>query len=307
MLLGVLPIFHAFGYTITLWTVLTLPPKGVYHYSPLEPREVGKLCREHGATIMIATPTFLRSYLRRCEPEDFAELDVVFTGAEKLPPELAEAFEQRFGVRPVEGYGATELSPVVSANIPPSRASEPSNEGCAKGRSAGPCPASRSKVVDLETGEDLGAEPPGMLLVSGPNVMQGYFGRPELTAEVIARRLVHDRRRGRDRRRRIHHDHRPRKPVLENRRRDGAAHPHGRGDSQVLALRRRRVEGRRHGRARPEEGRAAGGAHTELRQTPEQICRALGRRAACRRCGFPRPTAFAASRPFPCSAPASWI
>ncbi len=85
VLLGILPIFHSFGYTTTLWTVLTLPPKGIYHFSPLEAREVGKLCRKHGATIMITTPTFVRSFLRRCEPEDFAKLDVVFTGAERLP------------------------------------------------------------------------------------------------------------------------------------------------------------------------------------------------------------------------------
>ena len=77
VLVGVLPMFHSFGYTTTLWTVLTLTPKGVYHYTPLEPRQIGKLCRQHGATILVATPTFLRSYLRRCEPEDFATLDVV--------------------------------------------------------------------------------------------------------------------------------------------------------------------------------------------------------------------------------------
>ena len=71
VLLGILPFFHSFGYTVTLWTVLTLDPKGVYHYSPLEAHEVGKLCRKHGVTIMLSTPTFLRSYVRRCEPEDF--------------------------------------------------------------------------------------------------------------------------------------------------------------------------------------------------------------------------------------------
>jgi len=185
VLLGILPIFHSFGYTTTMWTVLTLAPKGVYHYSPLEAREVGKLCRRHGATIMIATPTFLRSYLRRCQPEDFAMLDVVFTGAEKLSPELAAAFEQRFGVRPVEGYGATELSPVVSANLPPSRAASREHEGVKEGTVGLPLPGVSAKVVDLETGEDLGPNKSGMLLVSGPNVMKGYYGRPDLTAEVI--------------------------------------------------------------------------------------------------------------------------
>ena len=147
--------FHSFGYTTTLWTVLTLAPKGVYHYTPLEPRQIGKLCRQHGVTILVTTPTFLRSYLRRCEPEDFAALDVVFTGAEKLTPELAAAFEKRFGVHPVEGYGATELSPVVSGNIPPSR--DPSGrQGVREGTVGRPLPGISAKVVDLDTGGGLG-------------------------------------------------------------------------------------------------------------------------------------------------------
>ncbi len=219
VLVGILPLFHSFGYTVTLWTALTLQPKGVYHYSPLEARQVGKLCRQHSATILIATPTFLRSYVRRCEPEDFAAMEVVVTGAEKLPVELAEAFEKRFGVRPVEGYGTTELSPVVGVNVPPSRAvagvgamagvpTEPLGAGAGSGdprttggagsgdpRTAGkgrregtigrPLPGVSAKVIDLETGEDLGVGRSGMLLIKGPNVMKGYLGQPELTAEVI--------------------------------------------------------------------------------------------------------------------------
>jgi acyl-[acyl-carrier-protein]-phospholipid O-acyltransferase / long-chain-fatty-acid--[acyl-carrier-protein] ligase len=185
ILLGILPLFHSFGYTTTLWTVLTMPPKGIYHFSPLEPREVGKLCRQHGATIMITTPTFVRSYLRRCAPEDFAHLDVVFTGAERLPAELASAFRERFGVLPVEGYGATELSPVVAGNIPPSRAVGKMSLGVKSGTVGRPLPGISVKVVDLETGADLGPNRAGMLMVSGPNVMKGYYGRPDLTAEVL--------------------------------------------------------------------------------------------------------------------------
>jgi acyl-[acyl-carrier-protein]-phospholipid O-acyltransferase/long-chain-fatty-acid--[acyl-carrier-protein] ligase len=185
VLLGVLPFFHSFGYTTTLWTVLTLGPKGIYHYTPLEAREVGKMARRHGATILIATPTFLRSYLRRCEKEDFAKLQVVVAGAEKMPIELAEAFEKTFGVRPIEGYGATELSPIVSGNIPPARTRGNERKGIREGTVGQPLPGIHAKVVDLDTGEDLGVDRSGMLLISGPNVMIGYFGRPELTAEVI--------------------------------------------------------------------------------------------------------------------------
>jgi len=186
VLTGVLPLFHSFGYTTTLWTVLTLDPKGIYHANPLEAHETGRLCRRHGATILLATPTFLRSYLRRCQPEDFARLEVVIVGAEKLPNELADAFEERFGVKPVEGYGATELSPVVSSNIPPSRAqAESLGAGVKPGTVGPPLPGVEVKVVDLDTGQALGRNRSGMLLVRGPNVMKGYLNQPELTAEVL--------------------------------------------------------------------------------------------------------------------------
>jgi acyl-[acyl-carrier-protein]-phospholipid O-acyltransferase/long-chain-fatty-acid--[acyl-carrier-protein] ligase len=185
VLLGILPIFHSFGYTITLWMVLSLSPKGIYHFNPLEAREVGKLCRTHGATILVSTPTFVRSYLRRCDVEDLASLDVVFTGAERLASELADAFEEKFGVRPVEGYGMTELSPVVSANMPPSRATGKDHEGVKEGTVGRPLPGISAKVIDLDSGEDLGPNCSGMLLITGPNVMKGYYGRPDLTAEVI--------------------------------------------------------------------------------------------------------------------------
>ena len=185
ILVGILPLFHAFGYTTTLWTVLTLSPKGIYHYSPLEAREVGKLCQKHGATIMIATPTFVRSYLRRCEPENFKAMEVIFAGAEKLPKELADEFEKKFHVRPMEGYGATELSPVVSGNIPPGRGTQSKHEGVKEGTVGRPLLGVSAKVIDLDTGADLGPNRTGMLLVTGPNVMKGYFNRPDLTAEVM--------------------------------------------------------------------------------------------------------------------------
>ena len=185
VLVGILPFFHSFGYTVTLWSVLTLDAQGIYHFSPLEARQVAKLCRKHGGTILIATPTFLRSYGRRCEPEDFASLEVVVTGAEKLPSEVADAFEKRFGVRPLEGYGTTELSPVVSCNVPPSRLASQFQLGPKEGTVGQPVPGVSAKVVDLDTGEDLGIDQPGMLLIRGHNVMKGYLGQPELTAEVI--------------------------------------------------------------------------------------------------------------------------
>ncbi len=184
VLMCILPFFHSMGYTITLWTTLTLNLQGVYHVSPLDAKVIGRLCREHKASILIGAPTFLRNYLKRCEPEDFASLDVVVAGAEQLPKELCDAFEQRFGVRPVEGYGATELSPLVSVNIPQHRS--PTGESSVREGSVGrPIPGVRVEVRDPDSGEKLPAGESGMLWVTGPNVMRGYLHHPAKTAEVL--------------------------------------------------------------------------------------------------------------------------
>jgi acyl-[acyl-carrier-protein]-phospholipid O-acyltransferase/long-chain-fatty-acid--[acyl-carrier-protein] ligase len=183
--LGILPFFHSFGFTVPLWTVLSLPLKGVYHFNPLDAKEVGKLCRKHRVTVLLATPTFLRTYLRRVEPEDFASLEVVVVGAEKLPAELADAFEAKFGVRPVEGYGVTELSPLVSVNIPPGRSPHTDRPTSKQGTVGPPVQGVSAKVVDPDTGKPLAVGEPGMLLVTGRNVMKGYLNKPDKTAEVI--------------------------------------------------------------------------------------------------------------------------
>lgn len=185
VLVGVLPLFHSFGYTVCLWAVMCLDVKGVYHFNPLEAKQVGKLVKKHGGTVMLVTPTFLRTYLRRCDVDEFATLDAIVAGAEKLPRDLCDAFEAKFGIRPVEGYGTTELSPVVSANIPLSR-TPPGRAGDVKEGTVGrPAPGVSAKITDLDTGQVLGPGRPGMLWIKGPNVMKGYLGRDDLTAEVI--------------------------------------------------------------------------------------------------------------------------
>lgn len=185
VIVGILPLFHSFGYTTTLWDVLTLGPKGVYHANPLEAQQVGKLCRKHGGTILISTPTFLRSYLRRCKPEDLVSLEVVVTGAEQLPRDLADRFEAKFGVRPVEGYGTTELSPVVCCNIPPGRQAKIPHFARKEGTVGQPLPGISAKVTDPDTGKPLPVGREGMLWIKGPNVMKGYFQMPEETAKVL--------------------------------------------------------------------------------------------------------------------------
>ena len=185
VLVGILPFFHSFGFTVTLWAAMSLDIKGIYHFNPLEGKQVGKLIERHRGTILLSTPTFLRTYLRRCTPEQFSSLDVVVAGAEKLPQSLAESFQEKFNVLPVEGYGTTELSPLVSVNIPPSRSGDNFQLDRKAGSVGRPAPGISVKVVGLESGEDLGVDESGMLMVTGPNVMKGYLNHPDKTAEVI--------------------------------------------------------------------------------------------------------------------------
>jgi acyl-[acyl-carrier-protein]-phospholipid O-acyltransferase/long-chain-fatty-acid--[acyl-carrier-protein] ligase len=184
VILGIVPFFHSLGFTVTLWTVLGLDLRAAYHFSPLEAQQVGKLAKKWDATVLLATPTFLRNYLRRCEPEDFTRLEIAVAGAEKLPIPLCDAFEEKFGVRPVEGYGTTELSPLVSVNVPPSR-SQSGEIDLKEGSVGKPVPGVAAKIVDPETFQELPVDEPGMLLVTGPNVMKGYLHEPQKTAEVI--------------------------------------------------------------------------------------------------------------------------
>ncbi len=185
MVLGILPFFHSFGFTVGLWSVLALGPRGCYHFSPLDAKIIGKMCKDEKVTIMVTTPTFLRSYMRRCTPEDFASMELVVTGAEKLPGELTAAFEERFGIRPMEGYGTTELSPIVSVNVPPIRAIGGDTTLNRLGTVGLPIPGVQVKTIDHETGVDLAPGETGILCFKGPNVMQGYFKMPEQTAEVV--------------------------------------------------------------------------------------------------------------------------
>ena len=182
---GILPLFHSMGFTIGMWAVLGTNVKGAYHFSPLDAKIIGQMCRDHDITIMVSTPTFLRSYLRRCTREDFASIDLVVTGAEKLPTDLLEAFEEKFGVRPMEGYGTTELSPVVSVNVPANRSPGGSTAYQRVGTIGRAIVGVSAKIVDHETGQDLGLDEPGMLLIKGPNVMKGYYKMPEQTAKVM--------------------------------------------------------------------------------------------------------------------------
>jgi acyl-[acyl-carrier-protein]-phospholipid O-acyltransferase/long-chain-fatty-acid--[acyl-carrier-protein] ligase len=184
-LMGVLPFFHSFGFTVTLWFPLLSGFSVVFHANPLDAKTVGEMVAKHKATMLVGTPTFFGAYLRRCSSEEFSSLRYALVGAEKLREPLAQAFREKYGLELFEGYGCTELSPVVSANIPNVKHGSQVQIGFKLGTVGHPIPGVAVKVVDPDTGKPLASGEEGLLLVRGPNVMLGYLGKPEKTKEVL--------------------------------------------------------------------------------------------------------------------------
>ncbi|MHC4783668.1 MAG: MFS transporter, partial [Planctomycetota bacterium] len=183
-LCGVLPLFHAFGLSFTLWVPIVAGVGTSFTPNPLDGKVVGRMCGKDKCTLLFATPTFLQNYLRRCKPEDFATMRFVVAGAEKLKPELVDAFEEKFGLRPYEGYGATECSPLIALNVPDRQPGVRHQVGSKASTVGHSIPGMAVRVLDTQTGQSLSTGEQGLLYVKGPNVMKGYLKLPEKTEQV---------------------------------------------------------------------------------------------------------------------------
>jgi acyl-[acyl-carrier-protein]-phospholipid O-acyltransferase/long-chain-fatty-acid--[acyl-carrier-protein] ligase len=184
-IMGVLPLFHSFGFTGSLWLPLIAGFGAVYHPNPMDAKTIGDAVQKYQATLVISTPTFYSGYVRRCSREQFASLRYAIAGAEKLREQIATAFKNKFGLDLLEGYGCTELAPVVSVNIPDVIDGKQRQIGHKPGSVGHPIPGVVATVVDPDTRNPLPPGQEGLLLVKGPNRMLGYLGQPELTAQVM--------------------------------------------------------------------------------------------------------------------------
>jgi len=178
-------LFHSFGFTGTLWLPLVAGCGVAYHPNPLDAKTIGAMVHKHQATILISTPTFYSAYLRQCSAAEFASLRYAIAGAEKLRPALAQAFKDKYGLDLLEGYGCTEMAPVISVNVPDVEHGTYRQTGYKPGTVGHPLPGVGAKIVDRDTGAPLPYGQEGLLLVRGPNRMLGYLGQPEKTAEVL--------------------------------------------------------------------------------------------------------------------------
>jgi acyl-[acyl-carrier-protein]-phospholipid O-acyltransferase/long-chain-fatty-acid--[acyl-carrier-protein] ligase len=187
-ILASLPFFHSFGSTVTLWYPLIEGVLIVTYPSPLEAAKNAALIERYKLTLLLATPTFLRGYLRKVEPHQLRSLRLVITGAEKLPLDLAKSFEERFGQKVFEGYGLTETSPVVSVNLPepqPTKPGEQVQPSARLGSVGKMAPGIAAEIREPETDRKLSLHETGMLWLRGPNIFEGYLHDPERTADVL--------------------------------------------------------------------------------------------------------------------------
>lgn len=186
-LLGCLPLFHSFGSTVTLWYPIIEGINLVTFPNPLETKRLSDLIETHKINLLLATPTFLRGYMRRVKPEQLASLEMVVTGAEKLPENLARSFEEKFGLLPLEGYGLTETSPGTNVNLPDFDPQDgtPVIPGGRFTSVGPPLPGLAMKITNPADDAHLPLNESGMIWFKGANVFTGYLDRPELTADVL--------------------------------------------------------------------------------------------------------------------------
>jgi acyl-[acyl-carrier-protein]-phospholipid O-acyltransferase/long-chain-fatty-acid--[acyl-carrier-protein] ligase len=187
-ILGSLPVFHSFGFTVTFWWPLLGGPRVVTYPNPLDAPKVIETIERHKLQLLITTPTFLRAFLRKARPEQLRSLKMVVTGAEKLSLDLLREFEAKFGIQVSEGYGMTEASPVVAVNLfdePPSRMNPDGVLGRRIGSVGRMVPGMTARIRDPETDGELGLFQSGMLWLRGANVFEGYFKETDQTTAVL--------------------------------------------------------------------------------------------------------------------------
>src|SRR5439155_22096724 len=164
------------GSTVTLGYPLNHGVRIVSYPKPHEAAKNAALIEQYKLTLLLPTPTFLRGYLRKAEPDKLRTLRLVITGAEKLPLDLAKNFEERFKQRVFEGYGLTETSPVVSVNLPdpqptkPGEKVQPSSRLGSVGKMA---PGIAAEIREPETDRRLSLHETRMVWFRGVNIFQG--------------------------------------------------------------------------------------------------------------------------------------
>ncbi|MCG2634527.1 MAG: MFS transporter [Gammaproteobacteria bacterium] len=189
VVLNTLPVFHAFGLTVTTFMPLIEGLPQVCQPDPTDARAVGRMVARYQVTMMFGAATFLRMYLRsrHVPPVMFDSLRLIVAGAERLTEEVRQGYREKFGKTVFEGYGTTETTPVACVNLQDVLLSWTGTVqvGHKSGTVGLPLPGARVRIVDPETLEDLAVDEAGLVLIGGTQIMKGYLDDPGKTAEVI--------------------------------------------------------------------------------------------------------------------------
>ena len=196
VVMATLPLFHAFGLTVTTFMPLVEGIPVVCHPDPTDAVNVAKSIARYRATIFCGTSTFLRLYVknRRVHPLMLESLRIVVAGAEKLNEDVRTSFKLKFNKDIYEGYGATETTPVASVNIPDRLDTTywRIQSGSKNGSVGMPLPGTSFRIVDPDSLEELDTGVDGLILIGGSQVMRGYLNDPDKTNEVIT--VIDDKR-----------------------------------------------------------------------------------------------------------------
>ncbi len=174
-MLGVLPFSHALGHTVTLWTPLLTGARLVLADAAGDPQALLELVRTERPTLLVATPALFARWVELFAPEDLSDVRLAISGGEHLPLATAQAWQARFG-RPLhEGYGATELGPVVAVDLPDVERGGLTQSNHAAGTVGRSLPGIAVRVVRDEDGTPCEPDEEGAVLVRGPNLMAGWL------------------------------------------------------------------------------------------------------------------------------------
>lgn len=187
-MLSCLPVFHSFGFTVNMWYPLLRGCLSVTVPSPLETKKVIDAIREEEVSVMVGAPTFLRPILRKAETVDLRSLQVLVSGAEKMPMDLYEGFLEKFYLEIQQGYGMTEASPATNVNQPdPLIPTETAGEQPGKrlGSVGRMMPGMTARVLNPETREPVPLGEQGVIAFRGANIFEGYLDDPKKTTEVF--------------------------------------------------------------------------------------------------------------------------
>jgi acyl-[acyl-carrier-protein]-phospholipid O-acyltransferase/long-chain-fatty-acid--[acyl-carrier-protein] ligase len=182
-----LPLFHSFGLVPGMWLGLTHGLSIAAHPDPMDGAAIGKLAQELKATFVISTPTFVRGWMRRIEPEQFKTIRLAVVGAERCPLELKNSFKERYGVELLEGYGCTELAPTVSVNLPEVRRDGEVEKRSKQGSVGRPLPGMTAFTIHPETQVIQPPDTEGLIVIRSPSRMLGYLDRDDLTSKAFIR------------------------------------------------------------------------------------------------------------------------